>query len=80
MQKCRKMPDFPIDIRDFATFFAQAQIKRHTADYDPHEQFYKSDVIDMINTSEEIIARFDAAPLKDRRTFAVHVLFKSRSE
>jgi hypothetical protein len=36
---------FPNGIADFGTMFVAMQIKRHRADYDPYETFYKSAVL-----------------------------------
>lgn len=77
---CSNVASFPSEIKDFASFFAQMQSKRHAADYDPYGTFFKSDVINDINASAEIIARFEGASVRDRRAFAVHVLFKARSD
>lgn len=71
---------FPSEIKDFAASFAQMQSKRHAADYDPDGSFFKSDVINDINAVEDLISRFEGASVKDRRAFAVHVLFKARSD
>jgi hypothetical protein len=58
--------------------FVQMQSKRHTADYDPHEKFYKSAVLNDIAAVRAAITDFEAAPLKDRRAFAALAMFKMR--
>ena len=77
-QKPRVLELFPKEIQDFANAFATLQEKRHAADYDPAEKFYKSDVEIHIQIAESVIEGFKSAPLKDRRAFAALVLFKSR--
>lgn len=54
------------------------QLKRHRADYDPLERFYKSSVQQDIAEAENVMRRFSKVPLKDRRAFAASVLFKKR--
>ena len=67
---------FPQEIQNFANQFVEMQVKRHIADYDPDEKFYKSAVsIDLVITGITI-DKFNGAPLKDRRAFAAFVLFK----
>jgi hypothetical protein len=36
---------FPKEIEDFANAFLAMQDKRHSADYDPHAKFTKSEVL-----------------------------------
>ena len=73
---------FPPGIERFAEVFVDMQGKRHRADYEPRPlegRWKKSDVADHIAAAAETIAGFEAAPLPDRRAFAVFVLLKSRS-
>jgi hypothetical protein len=72
------MSKFPREIQDFANVFVQMQAKRHLADYSPTEKFYKSAVVNDLKAVEVAITDFEAAPLKDRRAFAVLVMFKMR--
>lgn len=72
------MSKFPREIQDFAHAFVEMQIKRHQADYDPNEKFFKSAVLVDIGLIELIIQSFKRAALKDKRAFAVLVLLKSR--
>jgi len=67
---------FPQDIQDFANHFVQMQIKRHNADYDPDEKFYKSAVTLDLFITDLIIHAFNRVPIKDRRAFAAFVLLK----
>ena len=76
----RKISRFPREIQDFANAFVSMQLKRHKADYDPHEIAYKSAVLLDIEIVEEVIARFALAPLADRRAFAAYVLLKARKD
>lgn len=55
------------------------QAKRHMADYDPNEKFYKSSVKQDIADTKDVIERFKNVPAKDRRAFAAYVLFKNRA-
>ena len=54
------------------------QQKRHQADYDPEGRWAKSDVEEDIDDAAGAIDDFGAAPLQDRRAFAVFVLLKNR--
>lgn len=72
------MEQFPAGIQDFANFFVTMQKKRHDADYDPFAKAFKSAVIADIKAAEDVIAKFKAAPVKDRRAFAVWVLLDDR--
>lgn len=72
------MTAFPQPIQDFANMFVQMQEKRHSADYDPHETFYKSAAVADIGAVRAAIQDFEDAPIKDRRAFAAHVMLKVR--
>lgn len=54
------------------------QEKRHAADYDPHANFTKSEVLADIALVEQAITDFEAEDAKDRRAFCAFVLFKKR--
>ena len=74
--------EFPPGIGVFAEAFVDMQHKRQRADYEPQgpdDRWRKSDVEDHIAAAADTIERFEAAPLKDRRAFAVFVLLKSRN-
>ena len=77
---------FPSQIQDFAKQFIYMQKKRHSADYDPYAMrnpitsFLKSDVVQDILVTEGIINRFNQAPARDRRAFAVYVLLDVRND
>jgi len=70
---------FPKEIEDFGNAFVTMQEKRHRADYDPDEKFFKSSVIQDIDDTEAVIGGFKKTALKDRRAFAAYVLFRPRN-
>ena len=69
---------FPNEIQDFAGLFKQMQEKRHLADYDPDEKFFKSAILVDISLVESAIREFKRTKIKDKRAFAVFVLLKKR--
>lgn len=71
---------FPIAVRAFGIVFAVAQQSRHSADYDPHGQFHATDVADLIDRVEDVIAAFNQIPDDIRRDLAIHVLTNVRSD
>ena len=71
---------FPSEIRKFATRFADLQIKRHRADYDPDADFSRNEVIHDIDAAENVIQCFTGASLKDRRAFVAYVLLPIREK
>jgi uncharacterized protein (UPF0332 family) len=77
-QNQQKIGLFPTAIQDFANMFTNMQEKRHLADYSPTETFYRSAVKQDILDATDVMRRFKAAPIKDRRAFAAFVLFKQR--
>ncbi len=74
----RVMSKFPSEIQDFANFFLETQQKRHDADYDPTEKFYKSDVLSLIDDAKKNIKKFKGCSSKDRQAFVALVLLKNR--
>ena len=70
---------FPKEVEDFANAFITMQAKRHKADYDPSEKFYKSSVRQDIANVRDVIAGFQKSSVMDRRAFAAYVLFKTRA-
>ena len=82
---CRKTSmkeRFPPSIQEFGNFFVKMQGVRHSADYDPYAEFEepltKFFVDRYISHAEQIIRDFNATHEKDRKAFAVYVLFKTR--
>jgi hypothetical protein len=73
--ECKKiLPEFPADIQDFANLFVEMQAKRHKADYDPLEKFFKSAVVIDVGRVTLSIKKYTKVNIKDRRAFAVFVL------
>ncbi|MBC6436689.1 MAG: hypothetical protein GDA52_00810 [Rhodobacteraceae bacterium] len=70
--------EFPTEIRDFALQFRTLQQKRHSADYDPHARFTRTEVDTDIDVAERVIKGFDLVSLKDRRAFAAWTAMKTR--
>ena len=70
---------FPNEIQDLANVFVNMQTKRHSADYDPEAAFLKPEVIQDIDETENVILQFPQASRKDRRAFAIYLLFKIRN-
>lgn len=77
--KNKLMEKFSKPIADFANLFHTMQVKRHGADYDPHIRLSKSEVMFDVDLVRRTIIEFKSQPMKDRRAFCVHVLFKMRS-
>ena len=81
-QRCNRadmIQKFPAEIQDFAGKFALMQQKRHQADYGPERVFDKDDVLQDITAAAEAIAGLRRVPVKDRRAFAVYLLFPLRN-
>lgn len=69
-----------VDIRGFADQFVRMQERRHSADYDPDPpDFDKSNVLQDIRHTEDVIRRFGRVSARKRRAFAVYVLMKRRT-
>lgn len=81
-QRCNRpamMQRFPAEIQDFAEKFVLMQQKRHQADYGPEGVFDKDTVLQDIIAVAEAIAKLRSVPVKDRRAFAVYLLFSLRN-
>ncbi|MDX2257408.1 MAG: hypothetical protein NW205_00675 [Hyphomicrobiaceae bacterium] len=74
------MKRFPDELQDFGNTFVSLQEKRHKADYDPNERFYKSAIIADISSAEAAIEKFGNAEAADRKALSAHVLMKYRLE
>ena len=72
------MRAFCVEIRDFASHFVRLQDRRHQADYDPVEPFYKSEVQRLIVETRTVLDEFEKADRRERRSFAALVLFRAR--
>ena len=79
---CRQvqtMPEFPVEVRDFAEAFVALQKARQEADYALDTPAYqKSDVLGYIVSAELAIRQFEQAAMDARRGFVAHVLFRPR--
>ena len=80
-QRCesRAISRFPSELQDFAIQFVAMQKERHRADYDPDGAFSKDEVLQNITEAERRLSRFSKVSAKDRRAFAVYVLFPMRN-
>ncbi len=74
------MRRFPSEIGEFGKQFVAMQQQRHEADYDPDPEgsFTRDDVLQLIEEAENAITQFNGVPARDKRAFAVYVLFRSR--
>lgn len=71
---------FPLDIQNFAEHFVEMQRERHYADYAPLTDFDRSRAAYLIDRTERAIDSFNNAPIRDRRAFAIYVLFRTRRD
>lgn len=69
---------FPSNIAHCADTFARLQDSRHRADYDPHAQFNRAEVLLMISEADRAIRVLNHVSLSDRKAFAALVLLKNR--
>ena len=74
------MNRFPPEIQEFAEHFVLMQRHRHRADYAPATNWQRSEVAFFVHHTEDVIRRFNGAPIRDRRAFAIHVLFRTRQD
>lgn len=77
-EKLEVMNLFPQEIREFGFEFAEAQARRHAADYDPGAVFDRLFVLEQIDNATTAIQDFRKAPVKDLRAFAAWVIFPNR--
>jgi hypothetical protein len=78
---CAQVRDlrFPVTLVSCADAFVKLQEDRHSADYDPDHRVTRAVALDAIALAEQAIEDLKATPKKDRRAFAVQLLFKKRS-
>ncbi len=69
---------FPEDIEDFADAFATLRERRRTADYGFRGSACESEAMRDVASAKAVIARFASAPIKDPRTLAAFVSFRTR--
>ena len=81
--ECRQvqtMPQFPVEVRDFAEAFVTLQRARQEADYALDTPTYQqSDVLGHIMSAELAIRQLEQAAVDARRGFVAHVLFRQRT-
>lgn len=65
-------------VKDFAELFLELKEKREFADYDPSLKFRTADAALLVATAHTAIARFQAAPADERRTFLTLLVFPAR--
>ena len=74
------MPEFPVEIRDFARAFVELQKARQEADYALDTLTYQqSDVLGQIASAELAIRQFEQADMYAKRSFVAHALFRQRA-
>lgn len=74
------MSRFPQDIQRFGDHFVEMQRYRQYADYAPLTDFDRSRVAYLIDRTERTINSFNNLPVRDRRAFAIYVLFRTRRD
>lgn len=81
--QCRNaavMARFPEAVQEFGEWFVVVQSQRHYADYAPITAFNRTAVVRLVDTTESIIAQFNAVPTRDRRAFAIYALLRLRRD
>ena len=73
------MSRFSPAIQDFGDMFSEMQFQRQTADYDPNASFSRPEVMQIVDEATRVIAEFDNVDARERRAFAIFVLFRLRS-
>lgn len=82
-RRCRQIqsnPRFSQPIRNLARHFPTIQRLRHQADYDPVRTLTLTEILSVVEQASGIIATFLAAPLHERRAFAVYILMRERQD
>lgn len=69
---------FPPDIQSFAEHFVEMQLYRQYADYAPVTDLDRFRVSRLVDETERIINLFNSLRTRDRRAFAIYVLFRTR--
>lgn len=77
-ERQNKIVLFPSEIQKLASKFVHLQAKRHEADYNPFSSFTKSEIIQEIDETEQVLKAFVKTSSKDKRAFAVYVLLSNR--
>lgn len=73
-----EMTAFPPEIRYFGIRFAHLQRQRHWADYNPAQDFSRSNVLQLITQAEQAIGRLEQCASADRRDLSLYILFRPR--
>ena len=71
--------NFPATLINCAETFITLQEERHDADYNPDHRILRAQALDLINMAEKAIIDLKATARRDRRAFAVQLLFRKRS-
>ena len=74
------MSRFPVEIREFGRWLVEMQRLRHVSDYAPEFSFSRAEVMQLIDDTEGVTARFNSTATRDRRAFAAHVLLRLRRD
>lgn len=77
-EKVSKDGGTSLEARTIASAFLVLQQARHTADYDPSERFYVSDVLSLFLEAETAIATLRAG-FADKDELLTRLLFKERA-
>ena len=81
--QCRHLPmlsRFPLDIQSFAEHLVEMQRYRQYADYAPVTDLDRFRVSRLVGETERIINLFNGLRVRDRRAFAIYVLFRTRRD
>ena len=73
------MSRFSPAIRRLSELFVFMQRERQTADYDPNASFSRTRVLRLVEETAQIIGEFNDTDARERRAFAVFILFRMRS-
>lgn len=79
-QQAQRNPRFSPAVQGLAEYFGEMQTLRNRADYDPDAIFSPHDVQAAITQIGQHIADFRAAPVRERRAFAVYILMRERQD
>ena len=73
------MSGFSPETQRFGELFVLMQRERQAADYDPNASFSRYEAIEFVDEAARIIAEFENADARERRAFAIFVLFRLRN-
>ena len=71
--------DLPAPAQRFATTFALLQSQREIADYVPHSNLQRSEVVALLDMAEDAIQDYAQIPTNQRRAIATLVLLQERT-